>query len=400
MGLFEKAKRAALTREQRQTGGGVDLATTQTPFEVAWANTFRAAQNTLTAEKAIGFPPVSECVDMLAGDLASIPLHVYVRDGSDRTRAEPDHYAEKIIGLWGDPGSDETTFDLWYQFFFDALIRRCGLLWIERDGARPVGLYRLDPDAWRPVKVKRRRYWVNYANDPIILPDIDVIHHTGIRIDGLNPNDPVRLYGDTLQTGVSLQKFTSKFFDNGAHVGGILTIPPGASGPAIANVEKGVRDKEKQDNWFKTLILRDGFNFQKTTVDPADAQASELDETSARHVCRIYKIPPSRIGLRDSVAYNSLESEEKRYFRSAMGPHLIRVRSQCHKKLLLPSDQSSQFIDYLVDALLWTDSKTRATIGTQGIQAGWLHPDEVRRWHNLPSRDDLTPRSRTPKSDK
>lgn len=380
MGLFNVAKRLF---SEKRTGRNY-LENPSTPFDVAFQQIIADAQQ-LNVEKVAGYPPVAQAVGMIAGDCAALPMHTYKRlDGGDREKEDSEHYAERLINLWGEPGEDQTAFDMWYDFYTDALIRGCGLLWIERSGATPVGLYRLDPEAWRPVKVGKKRYWVNHGTPPIVLHDIDVIHHSGVRLDGLKPSSPIRKYADTLSTGVSLQKFASAFFNNGAHVGGILTIPPGASQKAVTNVTEGLRKKEDAANWFKTLILRDGFNFQKTTADPKSAQVTELDETAARHVCRIYNIPPSRLGLRDSVAYNSLENEEQRYFKSALGPNLIRVRSQAHKKLILPSEKKTHFVDYLIDALMWTDATTRSTIASAGIRDGWLSREEVRRWHNLP----------------
>jgi HK97 family phage portal protein len=318
-------------------------------------------------------------------------MHAYKRDGVNREKESPSHYAETLINLWGSPNDYTTAFDLWYDFYTDALLRGVGLLWIERVGATPVALHRLEPTAWRPVHVNGKRFWVNYGSPPIVLNEDDVIHHSGVRLDGLHPSSPVRKYADTFATGISLQKFASKFFDNGAHVGGILVVPPGANEDAVKNVTASVKLKENPENWFKTMVLRDGFNWQSTTSDPKNAQITELDETQARHVCRIFNIPPSRLGLRDSVAYNSLESEETRYFKSALGPHLRRVQSQCHRKLILPSQSDTHFIDYLVDALNWTDAKTKAAVAQQGIQAGWLDKDEVRRWHNLPARKIVEP---------
>ncbi|TWT91404.1 phage portal protein [Neorhodopirellula pilleata] len=350
---------------------------------------FNFGGNGLTVDRLAGYPPVAQAVGMIAGDISSLPLCVYQRTGKrDRSKAS-DHEGHKLVNLDGSPNEYTTPFDLWFDFYHDALLRGLGLLWIERVGIRPVGLHRLDPDAWYPVKKNRRVYWVNHGSPPIVIPDADVIHHSGVRLDGLNPTSPIRRYADTFNVGTSLQKFASTFFENGAHVGGILKAPQGASPDAIDNVEEGVRKKTDPRNWFKTLILRDGFEWIKTSVSPRDAQVGELDENETRHVAQIYNIPPSRLGLKDSVAYNSLEQEEKRYIRSTCGPHMRRVMAQCNRKLIRPSEAASHFVEYLVDALQWTDAAARAAIATQGIHAGWLAENEVRHWHNLPEVEGL-----------
>ncbi|TWU19549.1 phage portal protein [Allorhodopirellula heiligendammensis] len=342
--------------------------------------------NALTVEKLAGYPPVAQAVGMIAGDCASLPLATYKRNGKNRDK-DKSHESYSLLNLDGAPNEYTTAFDMWFDFYHDALLRGCGLLWIERRGIKPIAMHRLDPDAWRPVKVNRRVYWVNYGTPPIVLPEADVLHHSGVRLDGLTPSSPIRRYADTFKTGTSLQKFAASFFENGAHVGGVLRAPQGASPAAIDNVEEGVRTKANPANWFKTLILRDGFEFIRTSASPKDAQLGELDETETRHVAQIYNIPPSRLGLKDSVAYNSLEQEEKRYIRSTCGPHLRRVMAQANRKLLRPSEMGTHFIEYVIDALQWTDGAARANIATQGIQAGWLETNEVRRWYNLPTKE-------------
>jgi HK97 family phage portal protein len=338
----------------------------------------------VTERTAIGYGPFAKAVQMIASDVAKIPLNTYQRAGDDRQKL-PAHPSYQLINLTtAVPNPHTTPFDLWFDFMVDVLVFGRGLLWIERRGSVPVGLYRLHPRAWRPVEYQGERYWANYAARPIVWNEADVIAVRGLRLDGLNPEDPIVQYRDTLSVGINLQKFASQFFGNGAHVGGILQAPPGASEPAIANVENSVRQKENKSNWFKTLVLRDGFQWKQTTIDPQAAQMSELDEAACRHVARIFNLPPSKLGLSDTVSYNSLEQENRQYLDSTLTPWLRRIQGQCNAKLLLPSERRSIFIEHLIDALQWADATSRATIANMGIQGKWLTAEEVRRWHNLP----------------
>ncbi|MGV3486856.1 MAG: phage portal protein [Planctomycetaceae bacterium] len=345
----------------------------------------------VTAKSTLGYPPVCKAVNMIADDIAKLPINVYRRIGEDRVKA-PEHRAHQLINLNGSPNEEDTAFDFWFDVMVDALLmgEGKGLAWIQRKGPNPIGLYRLVASDWRPIRSGGKRYWANYGSPPIVIPDSDMIVIRGICTDGLTPDDPIKLFADTLRVGISNQRYASSFFSNGAHVGGVLMAPPGASEPAIANVEKAVTKKQDPANWFKTLVLRDGFRWQTTTVDPKEASVVEIDESTTRHVARIYKLPPSKLGLSDTVSYNSLEHENKQYYDSTLTPWARRIQGQCNKKLLTPSEQRSGelFIEHHIDALQWADSQSRATIGTQGIQAGWLEINEVRKWHNLPA---LTP---------
>lgn len=336
----------------------------------------------VTRTSSLGYGPVAKAVQMIAADVAKLPLNVYQRVGQDRDKVA-NHPAHKLINLIsGTPNSHTTPFDLWFDFMVDALIYGKGLLWIDRLGTTPVGLYRLHPNAWRPVEYNGQRYWANYAQRPIVWNEADVICVRGFRLDGLNPADPINLYRESLSMGINVQKFACQFFGNGAHVGGILAVPEGASTKAIDNVEKQVEAKARVTNWFKTLVLRDGFKWQSTTVDLQAGQVAEMDEQSARHVARIYNLPPSKLGLSDTVSYNSLEQENQQYLDSTLTPWLRRIQGQCNSKLLTTTERGDRFIEHLIDALAWADATTRSTIAQQGV-GRWLTTDEVRRWYNL-----------------
>lgn len=342
----------------------------------------------VNTRSTIGYPPVAQAVSMIANDIAKLPLNVYRRDGDDRHK-DSSHPVHDLVSLQGQPNDQTTAFDFWHDVMVDALIsgRGKGLAWIERDGARPIGLYRLIAADWRPLIVSGQRYWANYGSPPVVVNDCDMLVIRGLQLDGLTPDDPIRLYAETIGVGLSNQRFASNFFGNGAHVGGVLMAPPGASEGAIKNVEAAVQKKSEAVNWFKTLVLRDGFRWQTTTVDPKQASLIEVDESSTRHTARFFNLPPSRLGLPDTVSYNSLESDNKKYYGSTLTPWLCRIAAQCNCKLRTPAEKRAHeiYLEHLIDALQWTDATSRANVATQGVQSGWLLADEVRRWHNLPA---------------
>lgn len=346
----------------------------------------------LSIRRTAGYPPVAQALSMISGDCAKMPAMVYEVTDLGRV-AKRNHDALSLIGLWGAPNDVNTTFEMLFDWFFQALLWGRGCIYIERIGAVPVALHPLLPDRTFPRWYQGKRYFeteLRGDGDPQIefIPNDDVLYLEGINLNGLHPEHPVTLYRSTFEQAINAADFTSKFFSNGSQQGGILMVPPGASTTAIANVETAVQARADKDNWFKTLILKDGFRWQSTTSSLRDATAVELDEATARHVARIFNIPPSRLGLKDTVSYNSQEQDNRQYLDSCLSSWLIQARSQFHRKLILPSKQKRYHIDYEIDALQWADAATKASIGTQGIQGKWLDLNTVRAWFNQPPVDD------------
>lgn len=350
------------------------------------------SSGTLTASSVAGYPPVSQCLQMIAGDCARLPLVVKRRDDNDALPVEATHYAQRLIDPWGRPNDEDTQFDLFFDWYFDALLWGGGYLWIDRRGAMPVALYRLLPDrTWR-VDRGGRVFFVTHVFDEAagkhvrqILPHEDVLYLEGIRI-GEDSSNPVALYRNTFRAALNAQEFTARYFDQGTQAGGILMVPPGAGEQAIKNTQAQVNARSDKDNWFRTLVLKDGFRWQSTTADLKSATTVELDEQSARAVARIFNIPPSKLGIRDSMSYNSRESDRQEYLDSCLSSWLIQGRSQVHRKLILPSEQASVIVDYTVDELALLNLDARANWASKGLADGWLEVDEARRVMKLPPR--------------
>ena len=346
----------------------------------------------LSASAVAGYPPVSQCLQMIAGDCARLPLVVKNRAGLDAIPVPADHYAQRLIDPWGRPNDEDTQFDLFFDWYFDALLWGGGYLWIDRIGAMPRALYRLLPDrTWR-LDRGGRVYFVTHIYDSDsgkyikqLLPHEDVLYLEGLRV-GEDPSNPITLYRNTFKAALNAQEFTVRYFDQGTQAGGILMVPPGASDRAITNTEASIRGRADKENWFKTLVLKDGFKWQSTTADLKSATTVELDEQSARAVARIYNIPPSKLGIRDSMSYNSRESDRQEYLDSCLSSWLIQGRSQVHRKLILPSEQPSVIVDYTVDELALLNLAARADWASKGLADGWLEPEEARRVMKLPPR--------------
>ncbi len=353
----------------------------------------------ISAQDVAGIPAAALCLQTIAGDCAKLPLKVKERAANnlDFTPVPFQQYAQRLIDPWGRPNDSDTQFDLFYDWYYDACLWPASFLWIERIGAMPVGLYRLLPDrTWRVRRGGRTRILTKVYDDAAgdyitrVLPDEDVLvlENTTVGEDRLGP---IQLFRKTWRTAIATVDWASRYFQQGTQAGGILMVPPGASEPAIAHAEKAIRDRANPDNWFRTLVLKDNFRWQSTTSDLKNANTAELDEQSARAVARIFKMPVSKLGIRDSMSYNSREADRQEYLDNCLSSWLIQGRSQCHRKLLLPSDQATHIVDYEVDEVALLNMDARSTLVNNALDRDWMTIDEARRIMKLPP---LTPEQR------
>lgn len=351
-----------------------------------WGGSESDAGESVTAESMLSVPAVWQAVGMISGDCSKIPLEVFRRNGADRD-ADFEHPAYPYISLTGRANTETSALMLWRRLLVHALIWPRGYVWIDRrgDGA-PVGLYNLLPDRTVMERI-RGRLWVvtEVAGQLEAIPWEDVLIIENISIDQVSAFGPVRAARHNVGLQLAKRKFTSKFFSNGCHAGGVLQVPPGASDPARKKVEGSIKDKRfSKDNAFKTLVLRDGFKFHTTMVNPSDSQANEIEEAEVRNVARFYRLAPSRLGVSESISYNSEEAARRAYHDETLSYWLIGIKTEANIKLLTEEQRRrrTHFVDYNIAALNWADTTTVVSVGVQGVNAGIFSRDEVRRWLN------------------
>lgn len=342
----------------------------------------------VTEFKALGYTPLYQAVSMISGDAVKIPVKSY-RKTPDGKRQRIAHPAQQRLDLYRMANEEVSGLKFLRRLFVSALLHNNGYAYIDRaKNGTILGLYNLLPDRTYPIRVGGQLKFVTHAgSQQVTLEPFEVLHIEGVCVDGLEGADLIRLFREDLSVALARRGFTAKFFESGMTAGGILGAPPGVTPEALRKVESSIKEKfSGGSNAFKTVILRDGFKWYSTQVNPEQAQLSEMDADQARAIARIYNLDPSKLGVPGSTSYNHSEMAQKNYYDSCLSPWLLSLASEANIKLLSQSERDQGvYMEHEINALLWADSKTRNEIATAGIQAGRFSPNETRAWDNLDS---------------
>lgn len=347
----------------------------------------------VTPAKALRLAAVWQAVNMISGDVAKLPLDVYKRtDEKGGREIDKRHPAWWIVRRqW----NDEThAFRGWRTLMVHALLWNNAWAWIERNGrGEPVALYNLLPDRTAFHREGGRLYVTTETRNPEGKPWLrvfdagDVLHIAGISTDGTQGAALVKSARDVIGKALARQKFAARFFKHGVRAGGILQLPLGASQTYQANVEEGFRrHHEGEDNWFKTVILRDGAEFHKASFNAKEAQLTETGQEDVREVGRYFNLSPSRLGLADSVSYNSKSEDNQAYLDTTLSPWLEEIAAGCWKWMLSDAQQfaDSHFFEHNTRTLLKMNYQARVTAGSIGTKARLFSVNEWRAGENLP----------------
>lgn len=233
------------------------------------------AGEAVTPRKSLSIPALFQCVSMISGDVAKIPMGVWKRLPNDGGRElHRQHHAFRRVNLIGMANPEINAFKFWRRLMVSALLWGNGYAWIDKNGRGEVlGLYNLLPDRTTPVRIKGKLWFLTEVNRKLVaLENDEVFHLEGISLDGLGGENIVKLFRDHFGQMLAKKKFSSRFFRQGMTAGGVLAVPPGAKPETVKKIQASIKQKySNSDNAFKTIVLRDGYKWFSTQVDPQKA---------------------------------------------------------------------------------------------------------------------------------
>ena len=366
---------------------------------VVWNQVFgdysTSAGEMVGASRALTLAPVYQAVSLISGDVAKIPLNIYKRraDLGERGREVDREHPAQFLVRW-QANHQMTAYRFWRRMMVHALIWGNAYALIDRDPfGNPLEMIPLLPDRTAPrIMPNGDVIYVTEINGELLnFPASSILHLENISIAGDADCELIFKARETFAQALAANKFASKFFANGARIGGILEVPLGMSKQASDTLEQGFRKTyEGVDNSFKTVLLRDGAKFHQAQFTPEQSQMVPVRKELVKEIARFFNLPPHKLGDDSKSSYNSLEQENRSYLDSSLSIWLNTIASEVWLKLLTTDEQKGQthFAEHNVGAFIQADIKTQYEVGQIGINNGIVSPNEVRAFLGLNPRDD------------
>jgi HK97 family phage portal protein len=319
------------------------------------------------------------CVRVISETVASLPIEVYRIDDRSKKRARK-HPLYRLLNV--SPSPNVTAFS-WVETLV-AWVCVWGNAYCEIVRSRGVVL-RLVPMHPSRMRVEETAEGViryaydnpNTGKDEFFTPD-QILHFKWLSNDGgLTGMVPAELMSEAIELARACDLRAIATAKNGASPSIVLETENSVPEP----VQEKLRDQWRQIyggvmNAGKTAILPNGLKAHELGRSNRDNELNATRESQLREIARIYRVPPSQLGLSGGAPQRNPEIAGIELLRSCAGPWILRLEKEIELKLFDEDDEHTPEFD--VRAILRTDSASRSRMMTTEIQLGLATINEGR----------------------
>ena len=366
--------------------------------------------------EALAVTAVYACVNLIAGAIAALPMHVYRRgaDG-DRTR-------DLNNDLWwtlNEQFSDRWPASAGWSFLVASkLLHGDGFAEIVRRGPAIRALVPIHPDRVKVIAAPdgdRLVYEVQpdltierpspEASRIRVIDQDDMLHVPGFGFNGLRGLSPLRhALRSSGRLAINAQEFSSKFLQNAARPDFALKTAANLTDDQFERLREFLRAHEGPANAGRPMILEGGLEVQALTMPLEEMQLLETRKFQVEEIARVYGVPPFMVGhVEKTTSWGSgVESMGIGFVRFTLRDHLNAFQNEINRKFFRSASRVAEFDTTELER---ADTKSlyeamRIALGRAG-EPGFMTVEEVRAILNM-SREPLgtlataTPQEATP----
>lgn len=285
------------------------------PIDPSWSalidrGALSASGSFVDSKSAESIATVHAAVNLIAGTVASLPLHLYQRgENGDRTKAKL-HPLYRV--LHDAPNEFQTALEFREQMQAHCLLWGNAYAEIHRDAAGSVtALTPIHPRNVTIVKLAsgRLRYDVSEGGELRRLLAGEVLHLRDRSDDGIVGKYRITTAREMLGGILASQEHGNRTFANGARLSGVLKTPHVLDAGSAERIGGSWRDQfGGVGNAGKVAVLEHGLEFQPLSMNNSDAEWLASRKFSVEEVSRLFNIPPVLLGdMSHSNFSNSVE---------------------------------------------------------------------------------------------
>lgn len=309
---------------------------------------------------------------------AGLPFHRY-RGGlvGDRERLRPPS--------WHDSPDVEQP---WYgliEFWMMSLLHRGNAyaFKVRNAAGQVVGLREIHPDRITPgiAPDGTKRFIVD--RDEREWTTADILHIPGLTYDGRFGLNPIHYAADVLGSVAATDDYAARFFGQGTHMGGIISVPQLLTpNERLALEGEWAHFHAGLAAAHRTGVLSKGATYERVTLNADDAQLIESRQYGVLEIARLLRLPPHKLYELSRATFSNIEHQSIETVQDCYQPWCERIEAHINNdRDLTPA---GTFHEFNLEGRLRGDTASRYEAQSKAVGGPWKTVNESRREERLP----------------
>lgn len=341
---------------------------------------------------ALQISAVWACVELLADNIASLPLFVYKSVSGNRELARD---SELWSILHDRPNSRHTPMQFMQFIVMNYMMRGNAYARLERNKrGEVIAMWPLASDQVQVKVLDDGALVYEYSsNGKIVVYASSTILHFRDKGNGIVGMGRLDYMKSTLNVAINAQNTVNASYQNDNRRPMVFmidkTLTPAQREQIRANF-KGLTESGDDD----LLVLEAGAKVEALSMTPAEVQLLETRKFSVEDISRWFGIPSVLINdLANRVPYGNNDDLIQIFYKFKLRPMLVGFEQTIRANVLTAEQRATMTVEFSIDAILRGSLKDRVEIYSKQLQNGIKTRNEIRQYENDPSivgADDLT----------
>ena len=339
---------------------------------------------------ALQVSAVWSAVEVLADNLASLPLFVYNRDSGQ----EGHKTLARDTTLWAllhdSPNRRHTPMEFWQYMTLNYVLRGNAYARLVRnDAGEVIEMWPLSADQVEVEVLTDRSivYKYGYEGAVAIYDERSILHwrDKGNGVVGMSRLDYMR---STIGVAIAAQNHSANTFRKSGKRPGVFMIDKllnEAQRAAIRQNYRGLVEGNEDD----LLVLEAGAKFEPLNMSPVDLQLMETRRFSVEDIARWFGI--SSVMINDTAKTTTwgtgIEQIIEGFYKFRLRPMLESLEQAIERRVLTPRQRELFSVEFSLEAILRGSLQHRLDAGAKAVQNGLMTRNEWRQLENLPPVD-------------
>lgn len=333
---------------------------------------------------ALSMTTIWRCLDLLSSAISQAPKDIIVKIGTQRF---PEYNPPGWLSVPDPARRAYTSSDYFAQVALSLLIEGNYFVWAAPDIYEPLALTVLDPER---VSVNADfTYTVKNEHGQKVrgLGTHEMLHGTWLLPPGERRGiSPLEALRRSIGGAIAAEEHAARFFGQGAALSFGVEVPGALDKSQKEQLRDSLRDAHAGlKNSHNIGVLTAGAKFVGGLAPtPEQAQMLATRQFSVEDLCRPFGVPPHMVGSQQpgAVSYASVNGTLLEFKQYAVLPLAQRIEAQHNRLVTVPehlqaTKATAQFKINL-DGIARADTLTRYQAHSQGIQGGFITPNEAR----------------------